>query len=115
MPGGAPQSFLWPAILLAVTYTLIASERVNRAIVALLAGSIAIASGMIEQEDAVRAIDFNTLALLAGTMIIVAIARKSGVFGYAAILAVQMTKGSPAGSLVTLSLVTGVKIGRAHV
>ena len=56
---------LWGSIiLLAVTYATLLSERVNRAIVALLAASVAILVGLISQEDAIAGVDFNTIALL---------------------------------------------------
>ncbi len=99
---------LFPALLLVVAYGFIVTGRLNRAVVAILAGAIAIAAGFLAQTDAIAAIDFNTLALLIGTMIIVGITKKSGIFGYFAIRAAQLMRGSPAGILAVLSLVTGL-------
>jgi Na+/H+ antiporter NhaD/arsenite permease-like protein len=100
---------LWAStILLIATYAAIASERLNRAIVALLAGGLTIALGLLNQEQAVRGIDFNTLALLTGMMLIVAIARRSGVFQFVAIVAAQSCRASPAGVLALLSIVTAL-------
>jgi Na+/H+ antiporter NhaD/arsenite permease-like protein len=48
-------------------------ERVNRAIVALLGGGLVIVSGVLDQRQAVAGIDFNTIALLTGMMLLVAI------------------------------------------
>ncbi|HEY4163896.1 MAG TPA: ArsB/NhaD family transporter [Dongiaceae bacterium] len=98
---------LWTAtILLIATYAAIMSERLNRAIVALLGGGLMIALGLLNQEQAIRGIDFNTLALLAGMMMIVAIARRSGVFQFVAIVAAQSCRASPAGVLALLAIVT---------
>jgi len=97
-----------PAALFVFTYVAIMAEKVNRAIVALLGAGLAIALGLLDQNEAIAAIDFNTLALLAGTMIIVGIAKKSGVFGYVAIRSAQLMRGSPAGILVVLPLVTAM-------
>jgi Na+/H+ antiporter NhaD/arsenite permease-like protein len=99
---------LFPALLFVVAYGIIVTERLNRAVVAILAGTIAIAFGFLAQSDAIAAIDFNTLALLIGTMIIVAVTTRSGIFGYFAIRAAQLMRASPAGILAVLSLVTGL-------
>ena len=101
-------AMLFPAAIFVLSYAAIVTERVNRAVAALLGAGLAIAAGLINQTEAIAAIDFNTLALLAGMMIIVGIAKKSGVFGYLAIRAAQIMKARPAGILVALPLVTAV-------
>lgn len=101
-------AMLLPVALFVLSYAAIMTERVNRAVVALLGAGLAIVAGMLNQQEAVAAIDFNTLALLTGMMIIVGIARKSGVFGYVAIRAAQLMRGQPAGILVALPLVTAI-------
>jgi Na+/H+ antiporter NhaD/arsenite permease-like protein len=95
------------AILIA-TYAVIMSERMNRSIVALLGAGIMVMIGAMDQEEAIRGIDFNTIALLIGMMILVAITRKCGVFQYVAILSAQWVKANPAGILAMLSVVTAV-------
>ncbi|MGB5438139.1 MAG: SLC13 family permease, partial [Gammaproteobacteria bacterium] len=63
---------LWVAsILFVVTYAVIVSEKVNRAIVSLLGAGLMIMLGVINQETAISGIDFNTLGLLIGMMVIV--------------------------------------------
>ena len=100
---------LWTATaLLIATYAAIMSEKLNRAIVALLGAGVMISLGLLTQEQAVQGIDFNTLALLTGMMLIVAITRRSGVFQYVAIVAAQATRASPAGVLALLAIVTAV-------
>ncbi len=100
---------LWAATaLLIATYAAIMSEKLNRAIVALLGAGLMIALGLLTQEQAVAGIDFNTLALLTGMMLIVAITRRCGVFQYVAIVAAQATRASPAGVLALLAIVTAV-------
>jgi Na+/H+ antiporter NhaD/arsenite permease-like protein len=101
---------LWVStVILVVVYVAIMTERMNRAIVALLGGALVVTIGLFSQEEAfTRAIDWNTIALLTGMMIIVAITRKCGVFQYVAIKSAQWVKGSPSGMLVTLCVVTGV-------
>ena len=100
---------LWTStVLLIATYAAIMSEKLNRAIVALLGAGLTISLGLLTQEQAIEGIDFNTLALLTGMMLIVAITRRSGVFQYVAIVAAQATKASPAGVLALLAVVTAV-------
>ena len=94
--------------LLIVTYATIMTEKLNRAIVALLGAGIMISLGILNQEQAVEGIDFNTLALLTGMMLIVAIARRSGIFQYVAIVSAKAARASPAGILVMLGIVTAV-------
>ncbi len=100
---------LWVSTaLLIATYAAIMSEKLNRAIVALLGGGLMITLGLLNQEEAVAGIDFNTLALLTGMMLIVAITKRSGLFQYVAIRSVKLARANPAGILVMLAVVTAV-------
>lgn len=100
---------LWvSSILFVLTYIVIVVDRINRAIVAGLGASLMVSLGVLNQETAVKGIDFNTLGLLAGMMVIVAITRGSGVFQYVAIWSAKKVSASPWGILVMLSLVTAV-------
>lgn len=60
-------------VIVAVSYIIIFSEKVNRAVVALIGAAVMIISGILNQAEAVSGIDFNTLALLVGMMMIVAV------------------------------------------
>ena len=61
---------LWVSTaLLLMTYAVIMSEKVNRAVVALLGAGLMICLGVINQEAAIRGVDFNTIALLTGMML----------------------------------------------
>jgi Na+/H+ antiporter NhaD/arsenite permease-like protein len=95
------------AILLA-TYGAIIWDKLNRSIVALLGASLMILVGVLDQSEAVRGIDWNTLGLLAGMMILVSISRRSGMFQYVAIWSARRAKASPAGILLLLQLTTAV-------
>ena len=53
-----------------VAYALIASERFDRTLVALLGGLLVVVLGVVDQEEAFAAIDFNVIFLLAGMMIL---------------------------------------------
>ena len=96
------------AILFALTYVVVMTEKINRAIVSLLAAGLMIVLGILNQEAAIRGIDFNTIGLLIGMMLIVAITRQSGIFQFLAIWAAKKVDARPWGILVMISLVTAV-------
>jgi Na+/H+ antiporter NhaD/arsenite permease-like protein len=100
---------LWlSTAILILSYATIMIERVNRAIVALLGAGAVILSGVLTQAQAVAGIDFNTIALLTGMMLIVAIAKRSGMFQYVAIWSAKVARGSPWAMLALLTLVTAL-------
>jgi Na+/H+ antiporter NhaD/arsenite permease-like protein len=95
-------------IIFVAVYALVISEKINRAIVALLGAGLLILSGVLTQEAAVRGIDFNTIGLLLGMMVIVGITGKSGVFQYIAIWSAKKVNAHPIGVLLMLAIVTAV-------
>ncbi|HEY6027634.1 MAG TPA: ArsB/NhaD family transporter [Pseudolabrys sp.] len=94
--------------LLALTYAIIMSEKINRAIVAMIGAGAMILVGVLDQEEAIRGIDFNTIGLLTGMMILVSISRRSGMFQYLAIWSAKAAKAHPAGILFILQITTAV-------
>lgn len=91
-----------------VVYICIALELFSNTVIAMLGGLALIFTHTLNQHQAVQFIDFNTIGLLLGMMIIVNILRKSGVFEYLAIRALKLAKGDPWWVLVWLSIFTGV-------
>ena len=67
-----------------VAYALIASERLDRTLIALLGGLLVVVLGVIDQEEAFAAIDFNVIFLLAGMMVLAGGLSKTGFFEYVA-------------------------------
>jgi len=94
--------------ILAITYAIIMSEKVNRAIIALVGAGVMIIFGVLDQEEAIHGIDFNTIGLLTGMMILVSISRRSGMFQYLAVWSAQAAKAHPAGILFILQITTAV-------
>jgi Na+/H+ antiporter NhaD/arsenite permease-like protein len=95
-------------VIVVLTYALVISDRFDRSLLALLGAGAMIFTGVLSQEEAIRGIDFNTIALLTGMMILVSVARRSGVFEFLAIAAAQSARASPARVLCLLALVTAV-------
>lgn len=87
---------LWlSTIILVFTYAFILTEKVHRTVIALLGAGLMVITGTLTQEQAFSGIDFNTIALLTGMMIIVAITRKTGVFEFVAIWSAKKVKAEP--------------------
>lgn len=101
------QAILAAGIFL-IAYAVIISEKVHRTIIAMLGGLAMVALGIITQESAFHHIDFNTLGLLTGMMIIVAITSETGVFRCIAIAAAKKAKGDPVKILISLGLITAL-------
>ena len=99
-------------LLFAASFAGILAGKVHRAIFAMLGAVLMVLLGLVlnfySQEEALRAIDFNTLALLFGMMVIVAVLRRTGYFEYIAILTAKRTKGNPWILLVSLGTITTV-------
>lgn len=89
-----------------VAYALIASERVDRTLVALLGGLLVIVLGIIDQHEAFEAIDFNVIFLLAGMMVIAGGLARTGFFEYVAGRAIHASKGDPMRLLIMLAVLT---------
>ncbi|KLU65589.1 Na(+)/H(+) antiporter NhaD [Desulfosporosinus acididurans] len=95
-------------VIFLLTYGLIITETLNRTVVALIGASLILFANVLNQEQAIHAIDFNTIGLLIGMMIIVGITRRTGVFEYTAIKAAKLAKGDPVLILAALSAVTAI-------
>lgn len=104
---GLDAKILSTAILI-ISYLVLFTEKLNRAVVALLGAVVMIFAGVLTQETAIKGIDFNTLALLIGMMIIVGIAEKSGMFQYVAVWSAKKVKASPRGLMIVFGIVTAV-------
>lgn len=105
---GSVQFYL-AIIVFLLTYVGIMSEKLPRTICALFGGGAMIYLGLVTQEEAITEfIDFNTLGLLAGMMILISVVKKSGFFQVLALWALKKSKGHPRELLVLLSIVTAI-------
>jgi Na+/H+ antiporter NhaD/arsenite permease-like protein len=100
---------IFAVALFVLVLALIAGELAHRTTLALLGAAVIVAFGVVDQEAAaVEFIDWNTIGLLAGMMVIVAVLNKTGVFEYLAIKSAQWGKARPGRILILLSIVTAV-------
>ena len=94
--------------ILVIAYAFIISEKINRAIISLLgAGALAI-TGVLNHHLMIQGIDFNTIFLLTGMMVIVAITKRTGIFQFVAILSAKSVRGNPRMLLIVLAIITAV-------
>jgi len=91
-----------------ITYALIVTERVHRTVAALLGGIAIILFGILRQEEAFGAVDWNVVFLLTGMMVIANVLRETGVFQWVAVQAVRLGGGRPFRILIILSLITAL-------
>ena len=102
-------SLMWLAGgIFVITYALIVTERVPRTISALLGGVTMILLGVLSQEEAFQAIDWNVIFLLAGMMVIANVLQETGLFQWIAIQSVKLGRGDPFRILIILSAVIAV-------
>ena len=94
-----------------ISYAIIFSEKVNRAIVALLGAVFMIIFGVLDQYTAIKSIDFNTINLLMGMMIIVGITERTGVFQFIAVWMAKRVRANPRALLAVTAAITALLSG----
>lgn len=88
--------------------TAIISEKVHRSVAALAGAVVLLATHVLTVESATKYVDINTIGVLVGMMLFVAVVKNSGLFEYIAIKAAKVTKGQPLAILVVFAVITAV-------
>lgn len=91
-----------------IVILLIITERVHRTAAAMAGAMVLIITGVMSADKALSYIDFNTIGVLVGMMIFVAIVRRSGMFEYIAVRAAKAVHGDPWKIMVAFTLITAV-------
>ncbi|MDQ3879613.1 MAG: SLC13 family permease, partial [Chloroflexota bacterium] len=94
--------------IFAATLAVIASERVDRTKAALVGAMLVLLTQTIEQEVAIEAVDWNTIGLLAGMMLMVRVTEPTGAYTWIAIRAGQLSRGRPLAVVAALALTTAL-------
>lgn len=95
-------------LTMGICYLFLFTEKLNRAVITIMLATFLVMSGVLSQKVAISAIDFNTISLLVGMMIIINVAEMSGMFQYVAIWGAKKVKANPLGILIVIGLVTAV-------
>ncbi|HVL31277.1 MAG TPA: ArsB/NhaD family transporter [Solirubrobacteraceae bacterium] len=101
-------SMLVAVIIFVGALAAIASEKVDRTKVALVGALLVVLTQTIDQEHAIEAVDFETIGLLAGMMLIVRVTEPTGIYTFLAIRAGQIARGRPFAVVMSLALSTAI-------
>lgn len=91
-----------------LTIAVIATGRMRRSVATLLGASLLMAFNIIPAEKAVTYIDFNTIGLLMGMMVIVGVISRTGLFQYIAVMTVKATGGRVHLTFIAVLFVTAL-------
>ena len=95
------------AIFVAVIGVIV-SEKLHRAACALIGAMLLVLIGILEPIEALGFIDFNTIGVLIGMMMFVAVVKNSGIFEFLAVKAAKIAKGDPWKIMVYFMIITAV-------
>ena len=94
--------------LFVVVLGFVVTERIHRTKIALAGAAVAVLAGLLSQEEAIDAIDWGVIGLLAGMMVLVWGTERTGVFTYLAIRVGQASHGRPARLVFGLTGTTAI-------
>ena len=89
-----------------IVYFFIATEKINKTIVAILGATLMLVLKLVTFEKAIEAVDFNVIFLLVGMMTAVSILSKTGFFEWAATSIAKKSKGEPVYIMISLIFIT---------
>ncbi|WP_102345516.1 ArsB/NhaD family transporter [Bacillus sp. Marseille-P3661] len=96
-------------IVFTITYLIIISEMINRAVIVLVGAVVMVFLGVVSIDQALtHHIEWGTIILLISMMILVGITNKTGVFQYVALKSAKLVRGEPRSILIILSLITAL-------
>ena len=86
----------------------IISEKVHRSVAALAGAVVLLLAHVLTIETAADYVDLNTIGVLVGMMLFVAVVKSSGLFEYIAIRSAKLTRGRPMAILAVFTVITAV-------
>ena len=95
-------------VIFLVTMTAIMTERVHRSVAALTGAVLLVICKVLTAKQGIESVDFNTIGVLMGMMLFVAVVKQSGIFEYIAITSAKLSKGNPWIIMVSFMLITAV-------
>lgn len=95
-------------IIFLVTLVAIMSEKIHRSVAALTGAVLLLLLSIESFDQCIEAIDFNTIGVLIGMMLFVAVVRNSGIFEYIAIKTAKFSKGNPWIIMLTFMIITAL-------
>ena len=86
----------------------IISEKVHRSVAALAGAVVLLLTHVLTVDTAAEYVDLNTIGVLVGMMLFVAVVKSSGLFEYIAIRSAKLTRGQPMAILAVFTVITAV-------
>ena len=99
---------IFAATVFVLMYAVIVSEKIHRTVAAMIGAVVMMLAGVLSIDTALHHVDFNTLGLLVGMMILVGITSHTGLFDYVAIWAAKKANAEPKKLLTYLALITAL-------
>jgi Na+/H+ antiporter NhaD/arsenite permease-like protein len=96
------------AVIFVGVLAFVALDWLHRTKAALVGALLVVIVGVLDLDDAIAAVDWATLGLLSGMMIIVGLTEQTGIFTYLALRVAQLSAGRPLRLVFLLAAVTGV-------
>lgn len=84
----------------------IISEKVHRSVAALAGAVVLLLTHVLTVDTAAEYVDLNTIGVLVGMMLFVAVVKSSGLFEYIAIRSAKLTRGQPMAILAVFTVIT---------
>ena len=95
-------------IIFLITMTAIMTERVHRTVAAIAGAILLIVTHILTIEKSISYVDMNTIGVLVGMMLFVAVVKNSGIFEYIAIKSAKIAKGKPVNIMIIFIIITAV-------
>ena len=99
---------LLSVVIFVAAYALIASEKVNKTVVAVLGATLVLILRLVTFDQAIAEVDFNVIFLLVGMMTSVYILSRTGFFEWIAVSMAKLAKGEPRVIMMFLLGVTAI-------
>lgn len=101
----SPNEIISIVIFLLVMVAIV-SEKVHRAAASLAGAVILLVTHVLTVDSAIEHVDVNTIGVLVGMMLFVAVVKNSGLFEYIAIKSAKLTHGKPWAIMAVFAIIT---------
>ncbi len=95
-------------VIFLITMTAIMTERIHRTVAAITGAILLIVTHILTIETSISYVDMNTIGVLVGMMLFVAVVKNSGIFEYIAIKSAKIAKGKPVNIMIIFILITAI-------
>ena len=99
---------IFSIVIFLITMTAIMTERVHRTVAAITGAILLIVTHILTIETSIAYVDINTVGVLVGMMLFVAVVKNSGIFEYIAIKSAKIAKGKPVNIMIIFILITTI-------